>query len=805
MDYIRRGRFIFPLVLFWAAAAQALGPHEILVLVNDQSPASKQIAHQFAQLRHIPPQNVIALHLPDSVLEPAAEISPSDFSSTIWEPAWRIAKERGIADHILAWAYSADFPRRVTTNPKMSIQGITFTRGVVPGPEFIQGGTFKSPLFAGPDKPNGPQGESRSLEQFKQQMGNNMPMPSLMLGLTGSRGMDVETVIRNMTRSALADRTAPRGTVYFVANDNIRTHCRAWQYPGARRELIGLHVASTLGPDFPDGKTDAMGILVGTAWRDPAAIPVYPAGAIAENLTSFGGDLDNWDQTKLTDWIRAGVTASDGTVVEPGAIWTKFPNARIFAHYARGCTLLESYFQSVACPLQTLIAGDPLACPWARSFSVVTVRTDEGTNSDVAIFHSEVFPSAAAAGAFFIFLVDGRVAYQGPSPDASIDTKSLADGFHAFRVVVYLAGPVRQQAFADYGFSVKRNGREVRIGGIKQNAVVDHVHSLKLKLWASGKPAKVGVIGDETWLMEQPGCEQADLALSLKSLGLGPVCLQAAAIYSDGEVVRSAPVTIDIQALNHPPALRRITAATNVRGEVTLTAEATDPESDPITFSWFQILPISNPAWCNVLSGQFQPSGDVAVFKPAADNFDLAVFPDFQLASANEITVGVSVETDWPALKSQKAGLVFDFQSASSFRFFGLMGDTSGWTLGHCENGKLISDQARGAFIVPNKSYRIAVRKGIHGELECLVDNEPVIRLEKSDLGKGPVGLLAAGKPAKFTQPAISPPGFPLGRCRMEGPTLAMAPYQGALIGLIARASDGSTYSEMSYSLPPPR
>ena len=50
--------------------------------------------------------------------------------------ALKAAADRGIARHILAWAYSTDFPTRVDTNPKMSLQGITFTRGAVP--EFDQ-------------------------------------------------------------------------------------------------------------------------------------------------------------------------------------------------------------------------------------------------------------------------------------------------------------------------------------------------------------------------------------------------------------------------------------------------------------------------------------------------------------------------------------------------------------------------------------------------------------------------------------------------------------------------------------------
>ena len=115
--------FLLPL-----QSGEALGPHESLVLVNSNSPRSKQIANHYARLRQIPPRNIVYLSLPDSVLEAAAEISPEDFTRFIWNPANEVARQRKIDDHILAWIYSVDFPGRVGQRPGCLFKGITFTR-----------------------------------------------------------------------------------------------------------------------------------------------------------------------------------------------------------------------------------------------------------------------------------------------------------------------------------------------------------------------------------------------------------------------------------------------------------------------------------------------------------------------------------------------------------------------------------------------------------------------------------------------------------------------------------------------------
>ena len=48
----------------------------------------------------------------------------------------------------------------------------------------------------------------------------------------------------------------------------------------------------------------------------PKDIGSYAPGAVAEHLTSWSAEFQR-PQTKCTEWLEAGVTATSGSVVEP--------------------------------------------------------------------------------------------------------------------------------------------------------------------------------------------------------------------------------------------------------------------------------------------------------------------------------------------------------------------------------------------------------------------------------------------------------------------------------------------------------
>ena len=174
---------VFCFLLLAPAAATALGPHEILLLVNNESPNSAAVAKEFAALRSVPAQNIVELSIPGKSGRFPTTMTPEEFTASIWTPAGNAIKERGIGDHVLAWIYSVDFPTTIKCDPPISITGLTFLKNKLPDPEQTKKGLFLSHLFSDPEYP----GSSRknypqTFDVFRRWMKDEMPVPAISKG-----------------------------------------------------------------------------------------------------------------------------------------------------------------------------------------------------------------------------------------------------------------------------------------------------------------------------------------------------------------------------------------------------------------------------------------------------------------------------------------------------------------------------------------------------------------------------------------------------------------------------------------------
>ena len=442
--------------VFLAASAAALGPHELLVLANANSTSSVTVARDYVRLRQVPDVNLVLLDVPRAASVAPYEISTNAFTTMIWEPAQRAIRERGLGDHILAWAYSIDMPVRVKTDPLVSITGLTFVRNRLPPKDAIVGGLYASALFGGPESPATQGFPSQSLDNMRAWLGSDMPIPAMLLGFDGEHGNTRAEIEACLRRGRDSDGTAPDGTVYLITNSDVRTQCRLWQFPGVVRELRALGVAATITNALPAGGAPIAGVLHGLADLDLTGARTFAPGCMAEHLTSFGAVFDGGGQTKLTAWIRAGATASAGTVTEPFAIWSKFPHARYFVHAAAGCTVMESFYQSVKCPLQLLPVGEPLAAPWRPAARLTLTGMPEGPLSAPTLVSAAVRSKGDNLFNRFLFLMDGKTLQAaGKSASVTLIPSSLTPGKHTLRAVAYAVGSVRHQAFAEVPFEVE--------------------------------------------------------------------------------------------------------------------------------------------------------------------------------------------------------------------------------------------------------------------------------------------------------------------------------------------------------------
>ncbi|MDD4735261.1 MAG: hypothetical protein PHP44_04050 [Kiritimatiellae bacterium] len=459
-DRRRIGRCAWFLALLFSGvmAAQALGPHQVVVVVNRHAPDSQTVADHYVKIRGIPPSHVIAVEVPEKSLKPPYAISRDEFMSAIFTPVEAAIKERNLPP-IYAWIYSVGFPTKVSTGSTddLSIHGMTFLRGRVPSASEVKQGKYASPLFAGPEMPKGTVSAARSFDVSMRGALENYPIPSMSLGFIGPGGSTLESVLRCLTRGGLSDGSAPGGTVYLIKNSDVRSTARDWQFAPIQGILTKMNIRCQVLTNEISGKTDILGLQNGRTHIDAVGYGRYLPGAMAEHLTSFGAGFDDPGQTHCTDWINAGATASSGTITEPYAIWTKFPAATFYVYYAQGCTVIESFYQSVKCPLQLFMVGDPLASPWRRMFSLTLVSLEDGPLSGMADFFVQVFPAPPpGAGIRFRAYLDGVPVFQPPMASGiSLDTRKVSNGVHRLRVVAEFGGNVTWSAYDELTFEVK--------------------------------------------------------------------------------------------------------------------------------------------------------------------------------------------------------------------------------------------------------------------------------------------------------------------------------------------------------------
>jgi hypothetical protein len=273
---------------------------------------------------------------------------------------------------------------------------------------------------------------------------------SAMLAVTTGRGTTKEEALAYLARSAAADGTSPKGTIYLMRSGDVRSAPREWAFGSAAQALkrLGVGVAITDGV-LPRGKADVAGLLTGAAdfvW-DTADSKILP-GAFCENLTSFGGILaQNASQTPLTEFLRRGAAASSGTVAKPYALQEKFPTACVQVFYASGCNLGEAFYQSVSSPYQILLVGDPLCQPWAKAPTVAPLPAAFGKplTGRVAFKPSAAAPAGKTIGRFEAFLNGRRFAIVKPNEELSLDTTKVPDGTHELRIVAVMDDPVQAQ------------------------------------------------------------------------------------------------------------------------------------------------------------------------------------------------------------------------------------------------------------------------------------------------------------------------------------------------------------------------
>jgi uncharacterized protein (TIGR03790 family) len=310
-----------------------LGPRHLALVINSADPLSERIGLHYIRVRSIPADQVIRVSFPPG----NANLSPARFLAIR-----RYVLARTPA-HVQVYALVWAAPYRV------GCQSITsaFSFGLDPA-WCAQGcrATKLNPLHARGDVRR-PWNELR----FR---------PSMMLAAT-----TYEHGVQLIDRGVASDGQAPGGTAYFLSTSDPARNVRAAGY-GHIRQAFGSHFRiRILKQDRLQPVKDVMFYFTGLANVAGLDRLRFRPGAVADHLTSLGGQLTDSPQMSSLRWLEAGATGSYGTVVEPCNLRAKFPDpGLILTYYLRGDTLIESYWKSVAMPGQGVFIGEPLARPW---------------------------------------------------------------------------------------------------------------------------------------------------------------------------------------------------------------------------------------------------------------------------------------------------------------------------------------------------------------------------------------------------------------------------------------------------------
>lgn len=299
-------------------------------------------------------------------------------------------------------------------------------------------------------------------------------MLSTLLAYSGPRGNSLTEIDRYLRAAASSDATQPDGTVYLLANNNIRSTARqpmfnatvkALQDRGHKARILSRENSGQDGV-LPTGVNDIIGAVLGSVklkWFR-AHSEVMP-GAIMEALTSYGGKFRSGKQTKLTENLRQGAAGSSGAVAEPYAIQSKFPAPHLHVHYADGSSLAEAFYQSILTPYQLIIVGDPLARPFARLASIELAAPSTKTAWDgiveitPRILHADKQPVKVIE-----LWVDGQHVGDGlPGSNIVWDTTRVEDGEHELRLVAVDDSAIETRSSSSFVITVANGSNSISV------------------------------------------------------------------------------------------------------------------------------------------------------------------------------------------------------------------------------------------------------------------------------------------------------------------------------------------------------
>jgi hypothetical protein len=539
------------------------GPQNVAVIVNPTNQDSLEVANAYIELRQIPRGNVFYIPWP----APGPRASGVQVRDKIIRPIIEQIERRGLKDQIDCVAFSTGypyaidcapmFPGKELTGPLRPILSLTSCAYLY---EFLLADRLEllalnSNLYFAPTTAAG--SGSRSFSATAEWGPGGQPVTSggqkyllaTALGVSHGRGNTPAEIIANLRRSHGADGTKPRGTIYYMRNNDVRSKARHETFGAAVKELQTLGVkAEIVNGSAPLQKADVAGLTTGSAQLNlrSSGSTILP-GALVDNLTSGAGQFvvppsAKHPQTPLTEFLRLGAAGASGAVIEPYAIPAKFPSAMLHVHYVRGCSLAESFYRSISGPFQLIIVGDPLCQPWASApqVTVAGLSGESALSGRVELTPSATYADGRQASRFELFVDGKRTQTIAPGEKFTIATNALPDGFVDFRIVAIDDTPIEVQGAWTQLVQVKNGDNAIQLT-TPESVAASGTLNVTVTSTADG-PARVFHNGRELGTLPKGS---GTLQIPATRLGKGRVELYVQ--QQAGRVLRSRPVVVEVR------------------------------------------------------------------------------------------------------------------------------------------------------------------------------------------------------------------------------------------------------------------
>lgn len=316
------------------AVGYNLQAENVAIVINDAEANSVAVGEYYREARKVPATNIVHVHIPNH----PHRLSASTFN------ALKNQIEAQLNPNIRAIVLVWTAPYTVECN--------SITSALTLGFDAAQ---CKNNCAIGKGSPYFNSNSVNSYADFKLRLSMLLPTDSVE---------QAKALIDRGIRSEF--RIIPASAYFLSTSDSVR-NARAEFFPKSEKIPSLKFSIQTLKQDSLEDVKDIM--IYHTGLRSVPKLETlhFLPGALADHLTSFGGDLLGKDQMSSLRWLEAGATASYGSVSEPCNYWQKFPNSVVLLkHYLSGASAIEAYWKSVAWPMQGVFIGEPLASPYRR-------------------------------------------------------------------------------------------------------------------------------------------------------------------------------------------------------------------------------------------------------------------------------------------------------------------------------------------------------------------------------------------------------------------------------------------------------